>query len=201
MTTVRKVRHPITGFVIAVLVVIGVSVGVVASTTNQKVYGPPGGRFTVAFPGRVYASQGLRSVSIGGDLCGSMPLRSSVTQIVPPFSTFSYSNWQPVGWVAYAPLIGEVSPSDLRAVSVSVGVSARMVARGEKCAFFKTGVFEHDQHSNGIAITTIGPQCTKVQCRAAEVVSDGRVVWGLLAVSDGSMSAVEGFLASFGPIG
>ena len=49
----RTIRHPITMFVTAILVVIGIGVGVVAATTSQKVYGPSWGRFSVAFPGRV----------------------------------------------------------------------------------------------------------------------------------------------------
>ena len=201
MTAVRKLHHPIATFVVTVLAIIAIGVGIVAATTNQKLYGPSWGRFSVAFSGRVYESQRLRSMTIGGDLCGSMPLRSSSTQVVPPLSAFSYSNEQPVGWVSYVPLTGEISPSNRRAVSVSVGVSARVVVRGEKCAFFKTGVIEHDQHANGLAITTVGPQCTSGQCRAAKVVSDGRVVWRLLAFSNGSPSTVERFLDSFQPIG
>jgi len=47
---VRTIRHPITMFVTAILVVIGIGVGVVAATTSQKVYGPSWGRFSVAFP-------------------------------------------------------------------------------------------------------------------------------------------------------
>ena len=52
----RPIRHPIGVFVVAVLTVVGIGVGVVAATTHQKVYGPPSGRFTAAFPGRVYES-------------------------------------------------------------------------------------------------------------------------------------------------
>ena len=53
----RTIRHPIVAFVVAVLAVIGIGVGLVAATTNPKVYGPPSGRFTAAFPGRVYESR------------------------------------------------------------------------------------------------------------------------------------------------
>ncbi len=53
MTTVHKLRHPIATFVVTVLAVIGIGVGVVAATTTEPVYGPPGARFTVTFPGRV----------------------------------------------------------------------------------------------------------------------------------------------------
>jgi hypothetical protein len=45
----RKLRHPIATFVVTVLMVIGVGVGVVVTTTGQRVYGPSWGRFTVAF--------------------------------------------------------------------------------------------------------------------------------------------------------
>ena len=37
-----------------VLVVIAIGVGVLAATTNPRVYGPSWGRFTAAFGGRVY---------------------------------------------------------------------------------------------------------------------------------------------------
>ena len=61
----RTVQHPIAMFVIVVLVVIAIGAGVVAVTTNQKVYGPSWGRFTVAFPGRVYQYRGHTSVTGG----------------------------------------------------------------------------------------------------------------------------------------
>ena len=61
----RTVQHPIAMFVIVVLVVIAIGAGVVAVTTNQKVYGPSWGRFTVAFPGRVYQYRGHTSMTGG----------------------------------------------------------------------------------------------------------------------------------------
>jgi hypothetical protein len=50
----HKVRHPVALFIVTVLAVIGIGIGVVAATQTSKVYGPPGARFTVTFPGRVY---------------------------------------------------------------------------------------------------------------------------------------------------
>src|ERR1035437_7353993 len=38
---------------VTVLVAIAIGVGVTAATTSERVYGPPGARFTVAFPSRV----------------------------------------------------------------------------------------------------------------------------------------------------
>ena len=49
----RPVRHPMTMFILAVLVVIGIGVGVVAVTTSERVYGPSWGRFSAVFPGGV----------------------------------------------------------------------------------------------------------------------------------------------------
>lgn len=62
----RELKHPIALFLIAVLVVIGIGVGVVAATTHEKIYGPPWGRFTVAFPGRVFGYHGAASLTSGG---------------------------------------------------------------------------------------------------------------------------------------
>jgi hypothetical protein len=50
---IRELKHPIALFVPAVLVAIAAGVGVTAAITTSEVYGPPGARFTVAFPGRV----------------------------------------------------------------------------------------------------------------------------------------------------
>ena len=57
----RKFRHPIAVFVVAVLAVVGIGVGVVAATTSQRVYGPSWGRFTVAF-----RESSIASVDEGG---------------------------------------------------------------------------------------------------------------------------------------
>ena len=67
----RTVRHPIAMFIMAVLVVIGIGIGVVAVTQTSKVYGPSWGRFTAAFPGRVYVSHTRQPVSdfIRGGVC------------------------------------------------------------------------------------------------------------------------------------
>ncbi len=183
MANLRKVRHPITGFVIAVLVVIGVSVGVVAATTNQKVYGPPGGRFTVAFPGRVSEHR------IGPSLWGFF---------YPPLSGHSS-----FAWTAYAP---RPLPSTLFSVTVLGSPLGRNYALSLEESFvsagwFQKGVAEVEQHANGIDITTLGPQCIRGSCRAVELVSNGRVDWELKAISPRSEDPVEDFIASFQPIG
>jgi hypothetical protein len=196
----RTVRHPITMFVVTVLAVIGIGVGVVAATTNQKVYGPPWGRFRVAFPGQVYVAQAHRKVLVPSGL----PL---------DVTSFSYSNQPHPGWVAYAPLSGTFEPSVLQLVSVVARVpltgngSLQQIVRSIKTVFFRAGVSESVQDTNGLSITTIGPQCEGTLCTGAEVVSNGRVLWDVLAISEmeavskGPASTVEGFMASFQPIG
>lgn len=47
----RTLRHPITVFIVTILIVIAVGVGIAAITQTSKVYGPSWGRFSVAFPG------------------------------------------------------------------------------------------------------------------------------------------------------
>ena len=182
MANLRKVRHPITGFVIAVLVVIGVSVGVVAATTNQKVYGPPGGRFTVAFPGRVSEHR------IGPSLWLLLPA------VIRPFEL----------------RLGRIRPASLPSILFSVTAVASPLGRNYalsleesfvSAGWFHKGVAEVEQHANGIDITTLGPQCIWGSCRAVELVSNGRVDWELRAISPRSEDAVDSFLASFEPIG
>ena len=51
---IHKLRHPIGASVVSVLAVIGVGVGVVAVVQRPKVYGPPWGKFSAAFSGRVH---------------------------------------------------------------------------------------------------------------------------------------------------
>ena len=173
MANLRKVRHPITGFVIAALVVIGVSVGVVAATTNQKVYGPPGGRFTVAFPGRVSEHR------IGPSLWASSTRRYQAIRASPGS--------------AYAPAS---LPSILFSVTAVASPLGRNYALSLEESFvsagwFHKGVAEVEQHANGIDITTLGPQCIWGSCRAVELVSNGRVDWELRAISPRSEDAVD----------
>jgi len=84
----RKLRHPITAFVVAVLAVIAVGVGVVGVTETSKVYGPSSGRFSVAFFGHV-------DVALSGPVTSASsndPMRYT--------STFYYANQHFNGWVA-----------------------------------------------------------------------------------------------------
>jgi hypothetical protein len=180
----RTVRHPIAMFVTAVLAVIAIGVGVVAATTNQTIYGPSWGRFSAAFMGHVY-------------------VQSSAYQ-ARHTTSFIYANQPWSGWVAYSAL-GIAAPPGLRSVIVTEGVTPtqsmsalRRLAEGEQrlLAPGHTNVTQ----ANGFTVVTIGPQCANGPCQAEMVVSNGRVVWDLLA-SNGSASAVEGFLDSFQPIG
>jgi hypothetical protein len=56
-------------------------------------------------------------------------------------------------------------------------------------------------NANGFVVAIISPQCLEDQCRGVEVVSNGRVIWSVVAFSNGSLNAVESFLDSFAPIG
>jgi hypothetical protein len=179
----RTVRHPITTFIIGVLAVIGIGVGVVAATSNQKVYGPPWGRFTATFPGRVSEHR------IGPEVWA--------TGYAPSSGHSSFA------WVAYAP---PSLPSTLFSVTAldsplgsnyALSLEESFVSAG----WFHKGVAEAERHANGIDITTLGPQCIRGSCRAVELVSNGRVGWELRAISPRSEDPVEDFIASFGPIG
>jgi hypothetical protein len=89
---VRTVRHPLTMFVMAALSVIGIGVGVVAATTKPNVYGPSWGRFTAAFPGRVYVAHLGPIVSTSN---GSIKFHNTR-------NTFTYANKPFAGVFAHA---------------------------------------------------------------------------------------------------
>lgn len=176
----HKLRHPIVMFVVTVLAVIGIGVGVGAATTNQKVYGPPWGRFSVAFPGPIRGDGGRTSTQEG---------------TVRPYSVYSYSN-SPSGWRGHTPYLSEsvsvvgggairrVLPSTI--VSMSAGYPNASIA---------------EQQMNGFSVVTFGPSRRLGPWAAASVTSNGRVLWAVVAVSTASRDAVEDFLASFQPIG
>ncbi len=186
MTTARTVQHPITMFITAVLVVIAISVGIVAVTQTAKVYGPSWGRFTAAFPGRVCSPR--------------LPIRPRLTFHYENAS--SYTSKCPIGWTGYAPL---ASPLELDSVDVyghvETGSEMQGLMRLTTRLMFHAGVTEAVRSANGITVTNLGPQCSGDGCTAVEYVSNGRVLWTLTAISPGSVSTIESFLASFGPIG
>ncbi|MGO9880696.1 MAG: hypothetical protein ACLPSM_15280 [Acidimicrobiales bacterium] len=188
----HKLRHPITMFTVAVLIVIAIGVGVVAATQNSKVYGPSWGRFTAAFPGPV---------------CGlpfPIPLRSAMYTETSPIYFETSTNLThkcAIDWTRYAPL---VLPSSLDSVEVYSQVAATATqgyVRLAKIELFHKGVREDVQNANGFVVTTLGPECMSGSCRVAEYVSNGRVLWTLMAISPGSGSKIESFLNSFAPIG
>lgn len=197
----RKLRHPITVFMMGVLVVIAIGVGVVVATTNQKVYGPFWGRFTVAFSGRL-------DVALSGPVTSASsndPMRYT--------STFYYANQPFNGWVAYAPLSNSLAqtsivPPGLRAVVVTEvardvpGSSSakRLVADPPGGYLSVPGVSKDERVVNGLRVITLGPVCRDAHCDGELIVSNGRVAWDVLA-SNGSASNVESFLDSFQPIG
>lgn len=208
MTTVRRVKRPVAMFFLTVLALIGIGVGAVATTTHPEVYGPSWGRFTAAFSRRVYELRGDTTVSVPGDPRGLTPFSSPVTLNLPVFGYSTSSS----PWISYAPLAHGIyiPPGELDIVSVQTAVPASFGSndlviqqrlRVIKGVFFSDGVTEVVQDGNGFSVTTVGPQCSNGQCRAAQVISNGRALWELLAVSAGPASTVEGFLASFQPIG
>ena len=77
----------------------------------------------------------------------------------------------------------------------------RQLARSVLNPFFRGGVSESVEDANGLSVTTIGPQCESGLCTGAAFVSNGRVLWELLTFSARPVNTVEGFLASFQPIG
>jgi hypothetical protein len=179
------------------LVVIAIGVGVVAAVQAPRVFGPSWGRFAVAFSGRV-------------DLIHFGPIASaSYGESLRYTTTFYYANQHFNGWVAYAPASGVMLPTDLRAVVVA---EVTRHARGSELATRQiahpTGGFlsgtrpEKDRTVvNGLTVLALGPHCGYGQCQAEIVVSDGRVVWDVLAASNGPASTVEDFIDSFQPIG
>ena len=177
----RTVRHPLVMFVVAVLVVIGVGVGVVAVTTNQKVYGPPWGRFTVAFPGPVYEES----------------FRPPVPQ--PAMEYFSSGGWHS----ARSRLPGFSIAESVSAEHVRVHESAQDLR--EMFIELKGGIpelpTEHTQQVNGFLLTRLGPYCQGHFCQEVLVVSHKRTSWILSAGSLVGLGPVEAFVDSFGPIG
>lgn len=194
MAKARRLKHPITVFIVTVLVVIGIGVGVVAATTDQTVYGPPWGRFTVSFSGHVYQTKVRSKISFFG--------KPNVSPTSVTVTSFSYSNQPHFGWYAYAPGTGAVfSAYDQYSVSVSNWLPMRQVLNSDRKDFFRRGVIEDDQIANGLSVVTIGPQCADGECNAAKVVSSGRVVWNVEAFWNGPASTVQGFVDSFAAIG
>jgi hypothetical protein len=86
VTEARTVRYLIAMFVTAVLAVIAIGVGVVAAVTNPNVYGPSWGRFTAAFPGRVYVSHLGPIVSTSNGSIKFHNTRNTFTYANKPFS-------------------------------------------------------------------------------------------------------------------
>lgn len=197
MTVTQTLKHPITVFIIAVLAVVAIGVGVMAGTQTSKVYGPSWGRFTASFPGRmrVIYSPPVPSASFGD------PLRYT--------TTFDYANQRFNGWVAYAPLTGVILPADLRAVVVTEvtrhvygsGLAMRQIAHPTGGYLSGARAREDKTVVNGLTVVDFAPRCGYGQCQAEIVVSNGRVLWDVLAASNGPATTVGAFLASFAPIG
>jgi hypothetical protein len=201
--TVHKLGHPIGVFVVTVIVVIAIGVGIVAATQTSKVYGPPWGRFVASFPGRVHQYDGHESVTTGsGSKAASSAFGSTLTLTFPYFEYSTSSS----PTIACAPGIS-CYPDELDAgvwpvlPAATAKAAVRQWSRKVKKAFFGFAATENERDGDGFAVITIGPQCTDGQCRTSEVVSNGRLLWELLAFSAGPPNTGENFLASFEPIG
>jgi hypothetical protein len=187
----RTLHHPIAVFVLTVLAVIGVGVAVVAATQTSRVYGPSWGRFTAVFAGHVYQRRGHMSMAYAVGSSASSPFRSTLTLTL---ADYSYSNLRG-GWVGYLPRAAET-------VSVIRGMPLGPAVADAKKGFPGAGVTEVKQDANGLSVITLGPQCAIGPCMALKVVSNGQVLWTVVAVSTAPSTAlVESFLASFQPIG
>jgi hypothetical protein len=193
MLRVHKLKHPIGYFVAAVLVVIAAGVGIVAGTTNQKVYGPPWGRFSASFSGLVSEQRYL-------PLLGVLPSGTAV--ILPTVVRFlAFGNF--TGWTGYQPL----TIVDLDSVWIERVPQARLTATVRqlvivvKHGFRPMEVTPVERNANGFSVVTFGPRCMGSICQGALMVWKGRTLWILHASSPGRESQVQGFLDSFEPIG
>jgi len=183
---VRKLKHPIATFVVAVLVVIGIGVGVVAATTSQTVYGPSWGRFTVAFPGHA---------------CGPPFPIGTKSRVIYEFAP-SLPSKCAVDWTGYAPL---AYPVKLYSVDVWGHIVTPSAMRGyvrlDRNLLFSGHVAEQVRNVNGFVMTTLGPKCTNSGCTGVAYISNGRVMRTLTVISPQSVSTVQAFMDSFEPIG
>lgn len=178
----RKLRHPIAVFVVTVLVVIGIGVGVVVATTNQKVYGPSWGRFTVAFSSRVQ----------------EQPLTQTVFNYD---SSVIYEGRNPF-------LHGRIAIDDhVTTYQVSEDVSGdylREAALGYQGALpvpLPSEPRQDTEHVNGFRFLRLGPSCARTFCEGVWIVVQNRTTWVLTATSFLGLGPVSAFLNSFQPIG
>jgi hypothetical protein len=186
-------------FVVAVLAVIGIGVGVVAATTNQKIYGPSWGRFTAAFNGQVYDQRGRSSVRVG-NACSSTSSSCSALRLTFPYS--SYSNQPRPEWTGYLSpgYVTEWVVVDPGVVMRAVVAAAKPGLLGPGTAGLEPAVTEVEQRANGFSVVTLGPQCEPGFCMGERVVSNRQVVWVISAAS-GAAGPLDSFLDSFQPIG
>jgi hypothetical protein len=168
-------------FIVGVLAFIAIGVGVVAVTTNQKVYGPPGARFTVTFPGRVYEPLiRLHGPDADMDYVSNGPYTgrpSNESNIEDSVDAEFISNG--------------VSPYDLR----ELVLKARSVD-------FPFAPRESTEQVNGFLLTRLGPLCDDFFCEEVLIVMHNRAIWVLSSTAGGKdLFAWRYFLDSFEPIG
>ena len=187
LTSMRTVRHPITMFIIGMLVVIGVGVGVVAATTNQTVYGPSWGRFAAAF---TVAPKGTitpeRTQQLGDG--GSLTTGASAYYVSPP------RNWT----------FGElhISVDVLPYEDTSLGLD-----RSEwRNLTGSSGGTVSSTDLPGYSVFTLPPSCDlrligrRVGCVMEELVTGKDATWQVTVYGQTTPDGAERFLASFQPI-
>jgi hypothetical protein len=174
----RKLNHPIAVFVVAVLVVIGIGVGVVAAVQTSKIYGPSWGRFTAAFPGRVYGGEGLST----GQLAGNVYFHSSES---------------------YAGRAGRPGVLITDGVSAHQILEPQQVSELvlEVKRTFPVRLTESTEHINGFLTTRLGPIWVQRSCDEVLIVVHNRTCWFLSATSSVGCGSVVAFMDSFEPIG
>jgi hypothetical protein len=183
-----NLKHPI----VTVLVVIAIGVGIVAATQISKVYGPAWAKFSVAFSGPV-CSLPLPIPRGSAEYSEKSPIYFEASSNLPHKCA--------IDWPGYAPLAVISSMDSVDVYSHVTATVMRGYVRLERLLLFNGRAREHVDQANGFVVTTLGPECMSGSCRVTEYVSNGQVLWTVTAISPGSVSTVESFLASFQPIG
>src|ERR1035437_4105331 len=152
---------------VTVLVAIAIGVGVTAATTSERVYGPPGARFTVAFPSRVQEqSLKLPALDAGMDYYSDGPYTGR-----PPNES-SISNGVSAQYISNG-----VSSHGLRALVLRFN-------GGLGFPFWRL-LKETTEQINGFLLTRLGPLCEETLCIEVLIVVHNRALWILSSTATG----------------